>query len=75
MAIGDGYGLGKGMTNLAERQQLRNKIDALVAHLCGLIRDEFDYIPIRDSERAVLLATADHAELLVKTAGRTLITS
>jgi hypothetical protein len=31
-------------TDPAERQRLRDEIDALVAHLYGLTRDEFDHI-------------------------------
>lgn len=34
----------KGATDEDERQQLRNEIDALVAHLYGLSRDEFEHI-------------------------------
>ncbi len=34
----------KGATNPAECQRLRDEIDAIVAHLYGLSRDDFDHI-------------------------------
>ncbi len=39
-----GVGIGAPATDPAERQRLRDEIDALVAHLYGLSRDEFDHI-------------------------------
>ena len=37
-------GASAGATDPAERQRLRDEIDALVAHLYGLTRDEFAHI-------------------------------
>ncbi|MBK8022311.1 MAG: hypothetical protein IPK19_12995 [Chloroflexi bacterium] len=59
-----------GATDPAERQRLRDAIDARVAHLYGLTRDEFDHIlgtfplvfPDTDAgraRRAALLAAYD----------------
>ncbi|MBI1258033.1 MAG: N-6 DNA methylase [Chloroflexi bacterium] len=42
--MGEAWDESKGATNPAERQRLRDEIDALVAHLYGLLRDEFDHI-------------------------------
>ncbi len=35
----------KGAADSTERQRLRHEIDAIVPHLCGLSRDDFDHIP------------------------------
>ena len=35
---------GKGATDPADRQTLRDELDALVAHLYGLTRDDFAHI-------------------------------
>ena len=42
--MGDTWDESKGATDPAERQQLRNEIDAIVAHLYGLSREDFDHI-------------------------------
>lgn len=42
--MGEEWDTSKGATSESERQQLRNEIDAIVAHLYGLSRDEFDHI-------------------------------
>jgi hypothetical protein len=42
--MGEEWDKSKGATDPDERQQLRNEIDAIVAHLYGLTRDEFDHI-------------------------------
>jgi hypothetical protein len=68
--MGEPWDESKGATDPAERQRLRDEIDALVAHLYGLSRAEFDHIlgtfplvfPATDagaSRRAALLATYD----------------
>ncbi len=67
---GSDWNEASGATDPAERQQLRDEIDALVAHLYGLTRDEFDHIlgtfplvfPDTDAgraRRAALLAVYD----------------
>jgi hypothetical protein len=38
------WAAGQAATDPAERQRLRDEIDALVAHLYGLTRDEFAHI-------------------------------
>ena len=71
-------GIGAPATEPAERQRLRDEIDALVAHLYGLTRDEFDHIlgtfplvfPDSDegrARRAALLAVYDKDLLAPKT--------
>ncbi|MEZ4671279.1 MAG: DUF559 domain-containing protein [Anaerolineae bacterium] len=42
--MGEKWDAKKGATDPAERQQLRDEIDALVAHLYGLTREEYDHI-------------------------------
>lgn len=42
--IGEGWDETKGATDPNERQQLRAELDAIVAHLYGLDRDEFEHI-------------------------------
>ncbi len=42
--MGESWDESKGATDPAERQQLRDEIDAIAAHLYGLTRDEFDHI-------------------------------
>lgn len=42
--MGEDWDDSKGATDPAERQQLRNEIDAIVAHLYGLGRSDFDHI-------------------------------
>jgi hypothetical protein len=68
--IGEPWNESKGATDPAERQRLRDELDAIVAHLYGLGRDDFDHIlgtfPLvfpdtgeGTSKRAALLATFD----------------
>ena len=68
--MGSDWNEASGATDPAERQRLRDEIDALVAHLYGLSRDEFDHIlgtfplvfPDTDTgreRRAALLAVYD----------------
>jgi very-short-patch-repair endonuclease len=68
--MGEPWDESKGATDPAERQRLRDEIDALAAHLYRLSRAEFDHIlgtfplvfPATDagaSRRAALLATYD----------------
>ena len=73
--MGEEWDESKAVSDPAERQQLRDEIDAIVAHLYGLSRDEFDHIlgtfplvfPDTDEgqrKRAALLAVYDEwAEL------------
>ena len=42
--MGEAWDIGKAATDDDERQQLRDKIDAIVAHLYGLSRDDFAHI-------------------------------
>ena len=42
--MGEAWEPSAGATDPAERQRLRDEIDALVAHLYGLTRDEFAHI-------------------------------
>ena len=42
--MGEPWDESKGATDPAERQQLRDEIDAIVAHLYGLSREDFDHI-------------------------------
>ncbi len=42
--MGEPWDESKGATDPAERQQLRDEIDAMVAHLYGLSREDFDHI-------------------------------
>ncbi|MEJ2149054.1 MAG: hypothetical protein P8Z40_06200, partial [Chloroflexota bacterium] len=42
--MGEPWDESKGATDPAERQRLRDEIDALVAHLYGLSRDDFAHI-------------------------------
>ncbi|MBN1284134.1 MAG: N-6 DNA methylase, partial [Anaerolineae bacterium] len=42
--MGEPWDATKGATAPAERQRLRDEIDAIVAHLYGLSRDDFDHI-------------------------------
>ncbi|MHB8627075.1 MAG: Eco57I restriction-modification methylase domain-containing protein [Aggregatilineales bacterium] len=68
--MGEAWDISKGATDPAERQKLRNEIDAIVAHLYGLSRADFDHIlgtfplvfPDTDAghaKRAVLLETVE----------------
>ena len=43
--MGEAWTSASGATDPVERQQLRDEIDALVAHLYGLSRAEFAHIP------------------------------
>ncbi len=42
--MGEPWKEASGVTDVDERQQLRDELDALVAHLYGLSRDDFDHI-------------------------------
>ncbi len=42
--MGESWDESKGATDPAERQRLRDEIDAIVAHLYGLSREDFDHI-------------------------------
>lgn len=42
--MGEAWDESKGATDPAERQKLRDEIDAIVAHLYGLSREDFDHI-------------------------------
>ena len=42
--MGDEWDESSGATDPAERQRLRDEIDAIVAHLYGLSREDFDHI-------------------------------
>lgn len=42
--MGEPWTEASGATDTAERQQLRDELDAIVAHLYGLSRDDFDHI-------------------------------
>jgi len=42
--VGEAWDESKGATDPQERQTLRNELDALIAHLYGLSRDDFAYI-------------------------------
>ncbi len=68
--MGAPWDAGQAATDPAERQRLRDEIDALVAHLYGLTRDEFAHIlaafPLvfpddaaGKQKKAALLATYD----------------
>jgi hypothetical protein len=68
--MGEAWDESKGATDPAERQRLRDEIDAIVAHLYGLSRDDFDHIlgtfplvfpdnEVGKAKRAALLAVYD----------------
>jgi hypothetical protein len=72
--MGEAWNESKGATDPAERERLRDEIDALVAHFYALSRDEFDHIlgtfplvfPITEAgqtRRAALLAVYDTIEI------------
>ena len=42
--MSEAWGESKGATDPAERQTLRDELDALIAHLYGLSRDDFAHI-------------------------------
>ena len=42
--MGEKWDQSKSVVDPAERQKVRDEIDALVAHLYGLSRDEYDHI-------------------------------
>ncbi len=42
--MGESWDESKGAADPAERQRLRDEIDAIVAHLYGLSRGDFDHI-------------------------------
>lgn len=75
--MGESWDESKGATDPAQRQQLRNEIDALVAHFYSLSHDEFDHIlgtfPLvfpntadGQAKRAALLAAYDQWAELTK---------
>jgi hypothetical protein len=68
--MGSAWDAAKGAVDPAERQRIRDEIDALVVHLYGLNRDEYDHIlgtfplvfpdtPEGQARRAATLATYD----------------
>lgn len=73
--MGEVWDESKGATDPAERQRLRDEVDALVAHLYGLARDEFNHIlgtfplvfpdtPEGQAKRERLLKTFDEKSVL-----------